>query len=204
MLVDNRGLRLAEADEVYYVGKDFDEARVRGFVEVLEGEVFDAALFGCQSSVNVLSHGHASPIALLVISSFCLHTSSSSRLSMTKKPISSRVSAVNILSGSSPHKSSAAAFIAGATTSRVVFMSSSANHSNTFWICWGFGFCRSSIRKAMPMSLMHPAISRSGCAGLVSYLRFLDVVVAVFLVGCVRIKCVDVTVLRVKRDVPKS
>ncbi|KAH0207648.1 hypothetical protein KCU99_g350, partial [Aureobasidium melanogenum] len=61
--------------------------------------------------------------------------SSSRRRKVTKKPMRSRVSAVKILSGSSPHKSSAAAFMAGATTSRVVFINSSASHSKTFWIC---------------------------------------------------------------------
>jgi hypothetical protein len=55
--------------------------------------------------------------------------------------------------------SSAAARIAGATTSRVVFMSSSASHSKTFWMIWGFGFCRSETLNWMPMSEMQPAIS---------------------------------------------
>lgn len=88
--------------------------------------------------------------------------SSSRRRSVTKKPMRSRVSAVKILSGSSGHRSSAAAFMAGATTSRVVFINNSASHSKTFWICWGLGFCRSWMVKGMPMSLIHPAISRSG------------------------------------------
>ncbi len=42
--VDGAGLGFAEADEVDYVGEDFDEAFVRGFEEVGEGEVVDAAL----------------------------------------------------------------------------------------------------------------------------------------------------------------
>lgn len=83
---------------------------------------------------------------------------------MTKKPIKSLVSAVKTLSAwSSPAMSSAAARIAGATTSRVVFIKSSANHSKTFWICCGFGFCKSATEKLMPMSLMQDAISLSGC-----------------------------------------
>ena len=60
------------------------------------------------------------------------------------------------------HTSMAAARMAGATTSRVAFMSTSASHSNTRWICFASGFCRSATVKAMPMSVMHPAISRSG------------------------------------------
>ena len=38
------GLGFAEADEVYDVGEDLDEAGVGGFGEVGEGEVGDAAL----------------------------------------------------------------------------------------------------------------------------------------------------------------
>lgn len=44
VLVDGGGLGLAEADEVDDVGEDFDESLVRGFEEVGEGEVVDAAL----------------------------------------------------------------------------------------------------------------------------------------------------------------
>lgn len=62
----------------------------------------------------------------------------------------------------SPQISSAAARIAGSTVSRVAFINNSANHSKTFWICCGFGFCRSSGANGTPMSLIHPAISRSG------------------------------------------
>jgi hypothetical protein len=55
-----------------------------------------------------------------------------------------------------------------ATTSRVVFISSSASHSKTFWMICGFGFCRSATVNWMPMlppmSLIHPAISWSGYA----------------------------------------
>jgi len=45
VLVDHGGLRLAEADKIYHVGEDFYEALVGGFVEVLEGEVVDSALW---------------------------------------------------------------------------------------------------------------------------------------------------------------
>jgi hypothetical protein len=55
--------------------------------------------------------------------------------------------------------------MAGATTSRVVFISSSASHSNTFWMICGLGFCRSWVVKLMPMSVMQPAISVSGYVG---------------------------------------
>jgi hypothetical protein len=81
---------------------------------------------------------------------------------MTKKPIRSLVSLVNIRSASPPHISSAAARIAGATTSRVVFINNSARYSKTFWMIWGFGFCRSWMLNLIPMSEMHPAISWSG------------------------------------------
>jgi hypothetical protein len=44
MLIDNRGLRFAEADEVDEVGEYLNEAFARRLVEVLESEVVDAAL----------------------------------------------------------------------------------------------------------------------------------------------------------------
>ena len=45
VFVDSGGLRFAEADEVDDVGEDLDEAIMRGFQEVVEGEIGDAALF---------------------------------------------------------------------------------------------------------------------------------------------------------------
>lgn len=90
-------------------------------------------------------------------------TSRKSFLRMTKKPIRSRVSLVKMRSASVPHMSSAAARMAGATTSRVVFINSSASHSKTFWIICGFGFCKSCTLNLIPMSVMQPAISLSGC-----------------------------------------
>lgn len=45
MLVNDRCLRLSEADEVYDVGKYLDEARMRGSIEVRERKVFNAALY---------------------------------------------------------------------------------------------------------------------------------------------------------------
>ncbi|KAG9680228.1 kinetochore protein nuf2, partial [Aureobasidium melanogenum] len=87
--------------------------------------------------------------------------SSSRRRKVTKKPMRSRVSAVKILSGSSPHKSSAAAFMAGATTSRVVFINSSASHSKTFWICCGLGFCKSWMAKKARLTSVMKASSLS-------------------------------------------
>lgn len=47
-------------------------------------------------------------------------------------------------------------------------MSSSANHSNTIWICWAFGLARSARVNGIPISLIHPAISLSGYFMLVS------------------------------------
>lgn len=44
MLVNDGCLRLAEADEVDDVGKDFDEAFACGLVQVLECKIVDSAL----------------------------------------------------------------------------------------------------------------------------------------------------------------
>jgi hypothetical protein len=44
MLIDDLGLRFAEADEVDHVGEDLYESAVRGLVQVVEGEVVNAAL----------------------------------------------------------------------------------------------------------------------------------------------------------------
>ena len=117
MFVDDLCLRLAETDEVDHVGKNLDEALVRGLVQVLEGKVVDAALQTI-SKICMIWSQHL--------------TSRSSFRRMTKKAIRSRVSLVKMRSASAPQLSSAAARMAGATTSRVVFMSSSASHSNTF------------------------------------------------------------------------
>lgn len=96
-----------------------------------------------------------------------MHTSRSSLFRVTKKASKSRVSLEYSLSASGPHRSSAAARIAGATTSRVVFMMTSAIHSKTRWMTSGFGFCRSmevnDRPMGTPMSVIHPAISESGC-----------------------------------------
>lgn len=47
MLVDSSGLRLSEADEIDDVGEDLDEAVVRRFDEVIEGEIRNTALKIC-------------------------------------------------------------------------------------------------------------------------------------------------------------
>lgn len=95
-------------------------------------------------------------------------TSRSSFFKVTKKASRSRVSLVNSLSASGPQRSSAAARMAGATTSRVVFMTTSAICSKTLWMTSGFGFCKSTEVKVRPMgapiSVIHPAISVSGCS----------------------------------------
>jgi hypothetical protein len=44
VLVDHRGLRLAETDEVDQVGEDFDESIVSRFCKIGEGKVIDSAL----------------------------------------------------------------------------------------------------------------------------------------------------------------
>ena len=44
MLIDSGGLGFSEADEIDYVGENFDEAIMSGFEEVVEGEIVDAAL----------------------------------------------------------------------------------------------------------------------------------------------------------------
>ena len=44
VLVDDRRLRFAEADEVDDVGEDLDEPLPRRFVQVLEGEVVNPTL----------------------------------------------------------------------------------------------------------------------------------------------------------------
>lgn len=54
VLVDGGGLGLAEADEIDDVGEDFDEALVRGFEEVGEGEVVDAALVALVYGLRVV------------------------------------------------------------------------------------------------------------------------------------------------------
>jgi hypothetical protein len=89
-------------------------------VQVIEREVVDAALH-----LLAILKPHTRAVRL---------TSRNSFLRITKKPIKSRVSLVKIRSASPPHMSSAAARMAGATTSRVVFINSSASHSKTFWM----------------------------------------------------------------------
>ena len=141
MFVDGGGLGFAEADEVDDVGEDFDEAVVRRFEQVLEAEVVDAALFFV--SANKKSHvvseisilwffGSRDSIDERKIAN--VPTSVNSFRSEMKKPIRFRVSAGTI-SPYSPQTSSPAARMAGSTVSRVVFVNSSANHSNTFWTC---------------------------------------------------------------------
>ncbi len=44
VLIDRGGLRLAKSDKVDYVGKDLDEAIMGRLEEVIEGEIFYAAL----------------------------------------------------------------------------------------------------------------------------------------------------------------
>lgn len=157
MFVDCGGVGLAEADEVDNVGEDFDSPPVSRAVQIRKGQIVDAALYLVSPDVLILSlnrKGRGSS----------QHTTTNNLLNVINNPIKSLVSAVYNLSASGPASSSAAALIAGLTTSLVIFMITKTKNSNIFWTCCGFGLRRSSRVQLMPISVTHVAISWSGCA----------------------------------------
>lgn len=156
MFVDRGGMGFAEANEVDNVGEDFDSPPIGRAIQIRESQVVDAALSLVSLSLPILSpnckrRGLYQP------------TTTNNLLNVINNPIKSLVSAVYSLSASGPANSSAAALIAGLTTSLVVFMIIKTKNSNIFWTCCGFGLRRSSRVQFMPISVMHVAISGSGC-----------------------------------------